>query len=165
MYADHSPRLGLGAHFDVIGLSKRDALVWPAKGQTFGRSWGTTGKAQMTTQLAENVSRVPKLYEAGNKSTACLLKEFGFPDARDQLSVEDVEDILKNDPQLADLWFERATDQRPVGGWGLESDTSGFRVQNYANGDVLHHHDRCRACAEFVVRYVKFIGDVIAKNR
>lgn len=119
----------------------------------------------MVLELAESVSRVPRLYAASEKSTACLLKEAGFLDRRDYLSIDDVETILQREPQLADLWFERATDQRPVGGWGLEIDPVGFRVQNYTNGDCIHHRDRIRACAEFVVRYVNFIGDVIAKCR
>jgi hypothetical protein len=119
----------------------------------------------MTSQLAQNVSQVPKVFEATNKSTACILKDFGFPDTQDDLTVDEVEDILRRDPHLADLWFERASDQRLSGGWGIEADKSGFRVQSYSNGHCLHHHDRCRACAEFVVRYVKFIGDVIARRR
>ena len=57
----------------------------------------------MASELADQVSLIPKLFAATDKSTACLLKEFGFPQARHALSVDDLEAILKRDPHLADL--------------------------------------------------------------
>lgn len=52
----------------------------------------------MISELAEKVSEVPKLYEEGNKSTGCLLKDFGFPESRKDISVDEVEAVLKNVP-------------------------------------------------------------------
>lgn len=117
----------------------------------------------MPSELAEQISQIPKLFAATNKSTACLLKEFGFPQTRHALSVDDLEAILKRDPHLADLWFKRSADQRLVGGWGIEAGSGVFHIQSYSDGHCLDHHDRCRACAEFIVRYVNFIGDILAR--
>jgi hypothetical protein len=64
----------------------------------------------MVSELAERVGRVPHLYETGNKSTACLLKDAGFPETQDTLSVEEVERVFKEQPQLAELWLKRGSD-------------------------------------------------------
>jgi hypothetical protein len=119
----------------------------------------------MASELAEKISRVPHLYETGNKSTACLLKDAGFPEMKNALSVEDIETIFKQEPHLAELWLKRGSDQRIAGGWGIEGKNGEYRVQSFADGHCLHVPDRCRACAEFVVRYVSFIGEVLARTR
>lgn len=119
----------------------------------------------MISELAEKVSEVPKLYEEGNKSTGCLLKDFGFPESRKDISVEEVEAVLKKRPGLADLWFKRCHDQRLAGGWGIEHETDHWRIRNFADHRHLEVKDRIRACAEFVVRYVGFIGEVQARTR
>ena len=118
----------------------------------------------MSSKLAEKIITLPKLYEAGDRSTACLLKDVGFPERDRSLSVEEVETLLKRDPRLADLWMERSRDQRVAGGWGLERDGDGYRVLNFADGRSITVRGRIRACAEFVVRYVSFIGDVLART-
>src|SRR5579863_2930539 len=74
----------------------------------------------MTSKLAERISEIPKLYETGDKSTASLLKDTGYPERREPVTVEDVETVLKREPDLIDLWLKRCQDQRLAGGWGIE---------------------------------------------
>ena len=119
----------------------------------------------MSSDLAEKVGQVPQLYETGNKSTATILKDCGFPEARQFLSVEQLEHVFRQAPHLTDLWLKRANDQRLVGGWGIEQETGEFRVQNYSSGKGFLVADRFKACAEFADRYVGFIGDVLARWR
>jgi hypothetical protein len=118
----------------------------------------------MSLELAERISQVPQLYEAGTKSTAALLIDTGYMENRQSLSVEEVEVALRRAPQLAKLWLKRAKDQRLSGGWGLDCEGAQYRVQSYADGKYLLVRDRLRACAEFIVRYVGFIGDVLARR-
>jgi hypothetical protein len=118
----------------------------------------------MTLDLARQVSEVPKLYEEGNKSTARLLREFGFPEQRTSITVEDVEIALNRDPQLTDLWLRRSHDQLIAGGWSIDQEDDHWRIQNLSEHSCLDVKDRIRACAEFVVRYVAFIGDVQART-
>lgn len=119
----------------------------------------------MNIELAEQVGKVPQLYETGSKSTATILKDAGFPEARHFLSVEELEHVFRQAPHLMDLWLVRARDQRLAGGWGIERETEAYRVQDYASGKGFVVADRCKACAEFVARYVGFIGEVLAKWR
>jgi hypothetical protein len=122
----------------------------------------------MSIAVAERVTEVPRIYETGNKSTACLLKEIGFPSQ--SITVDEVENVLKHNPQLADLWLKRSRDQRIACGWSIEQDQDVYRIHRFAgsgfaSGRPLELHDRIRACAEFIVRYVSFIGDVMVRNR
>ena len=116
--------------------------------------------------LAEKISEVPELYDRNNKSTACLLKDLGLLNSAEPLKVEDVEDALRHRPFLADRWLERGQDQRLAGGWGIECDQHGqYRVQSYASGRHLLEKRKLHAVAEFVVRYVGCIRDVLERYR
>jgi hypothetical protein len=115
--------------------------------------------------LAEKISEVPDLYDKENKSTACLLRDIGFLDAPQPLKVEEVEDALNRHPGLADRWLERGRDQRLTGGWGIECDHGQYRVQSFSSGRHLLEPKKLHAVAEFVVRYVGFIRDVVKRYR
>jgi hypothetical protein len=115
--------------------------------------------------LAERISEVPELYEEGNESTARLLSKSGYLDAPQALTVEDVEQALSRHPELADRWLERGNDQRFAGGWGIKCDRGQYRVQSYAGGRHLLERKKLHAVAEFIVRYVAFIGDVLSRHR
>ena len=114
--------------------------------------------------LAQRVSEVPDAYEHGNLSTVRLLAQAGFLEKPHALTVSDVESALAEDPNLAELWLERGRDQRLAGGWGIEQDRGHYRVQNYSNGQYLVEQDRLHACAEFIVRYVGFIRQVVERH-
>jgi hypothetical protein len=119
----------------------------------------------VSSAIAEKVSRVPEAYAGGEKSTAMLLREAGFPKAQAQLKVDDLEEALREKPMLVDLWMRRAKDQRLVGGWGLEKCDGEYRVTGYAQQGLIVVRDRTRAIAEFIARYVAFMNDVLARQR
>jgi hypothetical protein len=115
--------------------------------------------------LAERISEVPELYKDGNESTARLLLATGYLHSPQDLTVEDVEEALRRDPDLADRWLERGRDQRLSGGWGIECDNGQYRVQSYASGRHLLEQRKSHAVAQFIVRYVAFIGDILSRHR
>jgi len=115
--------------------------------------------------LAERISEVPELYEEGNESTARLLLGTGYLDAPQALTVADVVQALAQHPELADRWLERGHDQRLVGGWGIECDHGQYRVQSYSGGRPLVEKKKLHAVAEFIVRYVAFVGDALSRYR
>ena len=117
----------------------------------------------MAWELAERIVHMPKTFAAGNKSTACLLREAGFPQARKDLSVAEVEQVLEREPELADLWLERGHDQRAAQGWGIEGSSGDYQLVHFADGHREQEKNRLHATAEFVVRYVGFIGDVMRR--
>ena len=114
--------------------------------------------------LAQRVSEIPDAYEHSNLSTSQLLAETGYLDRPQALTVSDVEVALQEDPKLAELWLERGRDQRLAGGWGIEHEHGRYRVQSYSSGQCLVERDRLHACAEFIVRYVGFIHQVLRRH-
>lgn len=119
----------------------------------------------MSNELAKRISEVPILFETGNKSTASLFKDAAPPEMLRSVTVEEVETVLKREPRLIDLWLRRCRDQRVAGGWGIEQEGNVYRVRSFSGGDSFVVRDRLRACAEFVVRYVFFIGEVLGWTR
>ena len=120
----------------------------------------------MSSRLAERVSEVPDMYEKGDRSTAVLLKDCGYLDAPQALKIEDVEAALAKEPSLVDKWLARGGDQRFSGGWGIERADGTWRVWNFANrNERLVERNRLHAVAEFIVRYVAFMGNVLGRQR
>jgi hypothetical protein len=116
----------------------------------------------MVSQLAERIAHLPELYQRGEKSTAALLKEAGLPDAGAPVSVSEIEDTLKREPELADLWLESGRDQRFAGGWAIERAEGVYRIRSYSGGGSgLVERNRFKACAEFIVRYVSVIREAM----
>jgi hypothetical protein len=114
--------------------------------------------------LAQRVSEIPDAYDHGNLSTMQLLAETGYLDRPQALTVSDVKRALEEDPELTELWLERGKDQRLAGGWSIEHDNGGYRVQNYSTGQYLVERDRLQACAEFIIRYVGFIRETVDQH-
>ena len=116
------------------------------------------------TNLGRRIAKVAQRYRDSSKSTACLLKDAGFPQVRHDVAVEDVAAALRDEPELIALWLERGADQRLSGGWGIEEEPDGYRLKDFGSGRSMLLADRIHACAEFVVHYVGFIGEVLAKS-
>ena len=117
------------------------------------------------SSLAKKVSEVPDAYEHSERSTAILLKETGYLEQPQTLTVADVQNALAEDPDLAELWFERGHDQRLSGGWGIDCEGDCYRVQSFSTGQHLIEQDRLHACAQFIVRYVGFIAEVVRRHQ
>lgn len=118
----------------------------------------------MIAELALKVCKLPLQYQREQKSTARLLEDAGFPEVRHDLLVVDVEQALETNPELVELWLDRAEDQRLAGGWGLKCEGHTYRIQKFNGGESIVVKDRLRACAEFIVRYTNFIGEVQART-
>lgn len=116
------------------------------------------------THLAQDITEVPLDFEARNRSTACLLKDAGFPDLRGAVTADEVRAVLRAEPELIDLWLERGDDQRLARGWGLQRHGSGYCLVDFATGDVQTFDDSLEVIAQFIVRYVGRIGDVMART-
>ena len=116
------------------------------------------------SKMAEKISRIPRRFEQCDCSTAALLEETGFLEAPERLTVEEVEQVLEQEPDLADDWLERGRDQRMTGGWGIEREHDKYCVRSFAGGGAFTEEDRLHATAQFVVRYLGFMGEVIRRH-
>ena len=119
----------------------------------------------MILQTLKKIVRVPEEFAKRDRSTNCLLEDIGFPAAREELKAGDVEPLLRADQGLVDLWMTRGHDQRFVCGWGIENREGNYTVVSFADGRRIPFQDQYAACAEFLVRYLCFIGDVQARAK
>jgi hypothetical protein len=122
----------------------------------------------MTTELAEKLVRVPERFERTDCSTAALIAETGYLEQPDGLKTEDVQEVLASKPELAERWLARGQDQRLVGGWGIDCEGGRYLIRPYGvetSERRLVEKDRLRATAEFIVRYVGRIGEVMRRHR
>src|SRR5215472_12651551 len=90
-----------------------------------------TQEVLMVSQLTDKIAHIPRQYEHQDKSTASLLEEAGLPGHRDDLSVEEVAQVLREEPDLAGLWLGRGGDQRFSGGWGIEQSGREYKILNF----------------------------------
>jgi hypothetical protein len=143
--------------------------AWAVTGSRHHHKWATkVGKqpflpkeARMISPRLRQIVAIPEEYARRDRSTGCLLEDLGFPEARLFLKTEDVEQILNDEPRLAALWIRRGKDQRYAGGWGIECLSGNYRVVSYGDGRKgAWQSDPAKAVAEFIVRYLCFIGDV-----
>ena len=119
----------------------------------------------MVAQLAEKVAHLPERFEESDCSTARLLAETGYLDHPQDLKVEDLEEVLAEEPALADAWLTRGHDQMLAGGWSIERDGDTYHVQSFDGGGDLVVENRVKATAEFAVRYLDVIAGVMRRER
>ena len=115
------------------------------------------------SDLAERIGHLPEAYDEGERSTAALIKESGYLNAPEALDAKSLEDVLREEPELAEAWLKRWGDQRIAGGWVMDCEGKHYRLKNFETGKSYLIDGKERAFAEFIVRYVHRIGDVIAK--
>jgi hypothetical protein len=117
----------------------------------------------MHSEVAEKICHIPVVFDATDCSTAQLVERSGLRDVPDALTEPEVEEILREEPKLADLWLERAGDQRLVGGWVMDCKGRSYYLKNFKSGRDCTFADRYKACAAFVVHYIDLIRHVLDK--
>ena len=82
---------------------------------------------------------------------------FASYSSRDKDAVKSLtQDLHDADEQV---WM----DQRLAGGWCLECSGKDYLIQHYADGEHFVLHDKIRAGAEFLVRYLNVMSDVLKR--
>jgi hypothetical protein len=79
--------------------------------------------------------------------------------------VEDLEVALAREPELTQAWIARGHDQMMASGWGIERDGETYRVLSFGGGGRMEVNDPIRATAEFAVRYLRVIAEVMRHQR
>jgi len=103
----------------------------------------------MISRTLRKIIEVPEAYNERNRSTGCLLEDIGFPEARELLKNDDVEQVLRDEPRLVSMWLKRGQDQRYSGGWGIECLGDQFHVVSFADGRKKRFSDPVKATAVF----------------
>jgi len=118
----------------------------------------------MKLRIAECLCRLPVAFKAhGNISMSALLRESGYTKTDSQVSEQDIEACLRDDPSLVGAWLAYSEDQRCSPAWylarpgaGLDG-REGWRVGDSDSGRRLPERafpNEFAACAFFVSRFI-----------
>jgi hypothetical protein len=113
--------------------------------------------------VTEEIAQIPEHYQSSPCSTASLIEESGLLDRPEALTTNGVEGVLRDHPDWVEQWMARGGDQRIAGGWVLECEGERYRLKDFSTGKSAFFDDRYRACAQFVVRYVRRIADIMRR--
>jgi hypothetical protein len=112
--------------------------------------------------IVSAVCQIPIAYrKPDGESLQQLVLRSGYFDNPDELSVDAVEEFLRDKPELVNQWFYFCEDKRTSSGWYIVDDGQRFLV-GQIGGQAVAFLDRVSACAEYVVRE---IGSVAQPRR
>jgi len=110
-------------------------------------------KAKIVTEIVT----IPRRIHSEDKSPFALLKETGYFELHDQISVADVRNALASDPACVQEWMQYAEDKRTSSGWyfmlndeGLY-ETGHFDIKSVPNNtNRVQYENAVNACAAFI---------------
>lgn len=104
-----------------------------------------------------------RFHARGDVSVLRLVDESGYRDSPAALTVNAVSAYLAQHSGLVDAWLGYSSDKRVLSGWYFtERSADKFVVGylgNHPNGGEFTFSDRIRACAEFIIREVRWIAE------
>jgi hypothetical protein len=108
-------------------------------------------------KIIEALCRIPRDFrERGDVSMVSLLKETGYVEMPDQITVEAIELHLKAHPELVEIWQSESQDKRSSPAWYLMSPTDysntrkAWVVGNYPSNEIHEFKDGFKACAFYI---------------
>ncbi len=106
------------------------------------------------------VCELPVHYETrGDVSMVQLLRESGFIESPDALTLSTVSEYIRQHMHLIEAWTMLSESKRTDSGWYLlEKPDGSLEVGYYPDGPRHSFSDRVQACAEFIVREAKAIA-------
>lgn len=90
-----------------------------------------------------------------NLSIYSLLKETGYYEIHDQISVQNIRDALVKYPECIDEWITYSEDKRSSSGWYIKKEEDGQHTVGFIGGNKHANYnekysDRIDACARFI---------------
>ena len=106
----------------------------------------------------ERICNLPVEFRRGSKSPVQLIRESGYFESPNELTVEALAAFICNHVEVIQVWLSWSEDKRVSSGWYFIRKNGGFIVGNLADGPQLRFSDESQACAEFVLREVASIA-------
>jgi len=110
-------------------------------------------KAKIVTEIVT----IPRKMHSEDKSPFALLKETGYFELHDQISVDDICDALVRDPKCVQEWLQYVDDQRCSSSWYFVLNDDGLyevgffdSKTNPAHSNQVLYENAVNACAAFI---------------
>lgn len=109
-------------------------------------------------KILDEVLLLPRKFDSiGTVSIITLMKETGYSEIRDQISVEDIRAALIQCPEYIDEWMSYSEENRSNSGWYIHKEGSEKYIVGYFYIDSNGFHstekeysDRFEACAQYI---------------
>ena len=109
---------------------------------------------QISNTLNGLVSLPRKFNSVGNMSIYNLLKETGYFEIHDKISVESIRNTLAKSPESVEDWILYSEDKRSSSGWYFKQEDNQRYIVGFLGGKGNSSHDeysnRLEACAIFI---------------
>lgn len=108
------------------------------------------------TDIINKLINIPvDFHRTGNKTWNTLLKESGYLENQDKVTVGKIEEALRLHSNLINDWIQFSDDNRSTPAWVFGKGDSGkYRVAHYPEGKDFQEmvtFDRFKACAYFIM--------------
>src|SRR5574338_522712 len=92
------------------------------------------------TGIAREIVQIPRTFQIRrNVSVVGLLKQTGYFELHDQLSVSDIREALARDPACVQEWMQYCSDKRTSSGWYIRlNDEELYQIGYF---DIKADHD------------------------
>ncbi len=103
--------------------------------------------------VIRRIISLPALFQQGGKTPVDLLRESGYLESPDSVSVDAVAEALRESPELVDRWLIWSENKRTDSGWYFERTESGDYIIGYfPAGKVASQtfRDPYSAAAQFI---------------
>lgn len=114
--------------------------------------------------MIKEICQIPIKFKTENKSIYDLLKEIGYFENSDSVTIESIEDYLNKNKSIIEDWINYSLDKRTSSGWyiieGNKIIIVGHLNNNEGPEEKKEFADLSEACAVFILNEIKSI-----KNR
>jgi hypothetical protein len=114
--------------------------------------------------IATEIVTIPRRMHSEGKSPFTLLKETGYFELHDQISVSDIREALARDPACVQEWMQSIDDQRCSSSWYFVLNDEGlYEVGFYdsntdpARSNQVVYENAMHACAAFIKHQIESI--------
>ena len=114
---------------------------------------------KLIKEVIEKVVHIAYDFYRVDKSELTLLKESGYFELHEQISENEIMEVLKNHPNLIAEWLQLSEDSRSSVRWGLSRNDNGRYVIGHWPGgegfEEISSTDKFYACAVFIKRHIE----------
>jgi len=105
-------------------------------------------------ECVQAICRFPKIYSELNLSAIEIVRKSKYWEYRDSITMKDIEDEVKKDLTIVDLWLQFTDDKRWTPAWGLshfDNDYTLFYMFRNGNTEIkVKYKDGFKACARLI---------------
>jgi hypothetical protein len=111
--------------------------------------------------MIKKICQIPIEFKSGNKSICDLLKETGYFENSDSVTIDSFDKYLKNNDKIIQEWLAYSEDKRTSGGWYIIKKNNSIIVGHLDNeigsAEEKEFDDISKACAVFIFNEIKSI--------